>query len=96
MSKKIIIYYIFVASILGIKLVSTLFQGSMVAYHSQQIHTLTITHKQLVAQKLSLQAQISSQQSLVALQDGLQSADYLAISNPILVVSAPTTLAEVL
>ncbi len=92
MNKALTFYYLIIASLLGWQVISTVYQGSLVVFHSREIHQLQAKKKQLIKQQLSVQEELSKTQSLTSLSLSNQLHEYTKISQP-LAVSQLTTVA---
>lgn len=92
MSKKLLCYYLVLALIVGSQLISAMYQGSLVVFHSQELHQLTVKKQELTQQQLTLQSELSRTQSLTALAQSPALDGFQVMSRP-LSIQARTSVA---
>lgn len=79
---KVKFYYILLASIIGVKVVATIFSGGLSVHHGKKISQLTLQKNNLLQQELSLTTQLSSKSSLAGLINEEDLTEYQIILNP--------------
>ena len=91
MNHKIIIFYLLVTLVLGVKVGVTLFEHSSNIHHGHQIANLQSQHHILQSQKQLITQQLAEKAALTDISQNLDQREFLAISTPI-VISPPKQL----
>lgn len=90
MNSKLSIYYLILISIVGLKLVGTIYQGSLLVFHSRSSHKLSEQKSKLEDQKLSLNLKLAEQQSLTQISQSVEIKQFELVTKPVTINTAVT------
>lgn len=93
MNNKVKLYYLLLASIIGIKIVATIFSNGMSVHHGKKIAQLQVQKNNLIQQHMLLNSELSNKSSLGNIIEEYDILGYVAISKPI-VINASNTVAS--
>jgi cell division protein FtsL len=92
MNKRISLYYTALLLILGVQIIATVVQGSVVVGHGKKVAQIESQISELTQEKKELSAEIAQSSSLISLTKTANVEDYVSISSP-LVITGSTTVA---
>ena len=87
------IYYAILLTILGIKIITTIFSNGLSVHHGKKISQLQIQKTNLQQQELRLRSELSHKSSISQITTQINISEFIAVSNPI-VLSSATTVAS--
>lgn len=94
MNNKLTIYYLILLSFIGVKLIGTIYQGSLLVFHSRSSHKLSEQKNKLEDQKLSLNLKLAEQQSLTQISQSDQIKQFELVTKPVTINSIVTVAAN--
>lgn len=82
-NKKIKIYYTLLLLVVGIKVVTTIFNGGLSVHHGKKIAQLQIQKNNLLEQQMRLENEYSNKSSLASIITQHDISNYITISQPL-------------
>lgn len=85
MNNKVKLYYLLLASVIGVKIVATIFSSGMSVHHGKKIAQLQVQKNNLLQQHMLLNSELSNKGSLANIVTEYDVSGYVAISKPIVI-----------